>query len=185
MYLLFRKDVRGEKSRFMLRRLFLFLFLHASVACLAQRDVDDRSPLKDRLYFGGGLGFGTGTGYTQFSLSPLVGYMVTPKFSTGMGIIYQGQFFNNFSLQQYGVSPFARYNLSRELFLYGEYQFINSPSFSSNDRTIYTRTPVGLGYALSSNNGRGGLNIVGLYDLSFKAGSIFQTPWVLRAFVTF
>lgn len=171
------------------------LFILGSIASIAQRDVDERSPLKERIYFGGGLGFGTGTGYTQFSLNPLVGYMVNPQFSTGLVINYQNYIYTYYnpsvSIQQYGISPFARYRLSKELFLYGEFDIINAPNYNglggSGDRAIYNRLPVGLGYVFSSGNGRGALNAIGLYDLIYKNNNsgIFQSPWVFRVFFTY
>jgi len=169
------------------------LFILSSIASIAQRDVDERSTLKERLYFGGGLGFSTGTGYTQFSLNPLIGYMVNPRFSAGGVLNYQNYIYSftnpSTSIQQYGISPFARYKLSPELFMYGEFNIINAPSFitSASERAIYTRLPVGLGYVFSSGNGRGSLNAIALYDLIYKNNTsfIFQSPWVIRVFFTY
>ncbi len=166
------------------------VFIH-SLACVAQREVDEDSPFKDRIYFGGGLGFSTGTGYTQFSLSPLVGYMVNPKFSTGMGFTYQNYIYSyvtpSISVQQYGFSPFVRYNIN-EIFLYGEFNAINSPTYISttrNERAYYTRLLAGLGYSFTSGSNRGGLNAMALYDLAYKNNGIFQSPWVIRVFFTY
>jgi len=174
-----------------MNKIFTFLFLCFFVSSFAQRDVDERSTLSERLYFGGGLGFGTGTGYTQFSLSPIVGYMVTPKFSAGMGLTYQNYSYSyttpSISVQQYGFSPFARYNIN-ELFLYGEFNALNSPTYISTTRTeraFYTRLLAGLGYTFTTGRDRGGLNAVALYDLAYKNNGIFQSPWVIRVFFTY
>jgi len=174
-------------------KIVTILFLLCSLSSLAQREVDERSPFKERIYFGGGLGFSTGTGYTQFSLNPLVGYMVNSRFSTGGVINYQNYIYSftnpSTSIQQYGISPFARYKRSQELFLYGEYSILSAPSFISatSERAIYTRLPVGLGYVFSTGNQRGGLNAIALYDLIYKNNNstIFQSPWVIRVFFTY
>lgn len=171
----------------------VLLLLLGSFSAFSQLEVDERSSLKERIYFGAGVGFLTGTGFTQFSLNPLVGYMVNSRFSTGIVIRYQNYIYSfarpSFSIQQYGLSPFVRYKLNQEFFLYGEYSLINSPSFitRTSERALYTRLPVGLGYFFPVGNKRGGFNTVLLYDLIYKNqnSAIFQSPLVTGLFYTF
>ncbi|HMR57856.1 MAG TPA: hypothetical protein PKC10_11065, partial [Cyclobacteriaceae bacterium] len=70
--------------------------LFASISTWAQREVDDRTgwSLKDRIYTGGGLALNGGSDaygnrYFYFAVNPIVGYMVTPKFSVGTGVTWQ------------------------------------------------------------------------------------------------
>lgn len=163
-----------------------------SLTAFGQRDVSDRSgwSLKDRIYLGGGLGFNGGTDsygnrFFYWSLYPIVGYMITPQFSGGLGI--QWQHYNypdiNESLDQYGFSPFVRYNLGK-MFAYSEYSFVNAPFLGTNDRANYRRFLLGLGYSMPLG-GRSKVNAMGLYDVIYKANGPFGTPWVFRVFFSF
>ncbi|MBX7124534.1 MAG: hypothetical protein K1X47_02490 [Cyclobacteriaceae bacterium] len=150
------------------------------------------SQLSDRLYFGGGGGFGTGTNalglrYTYFSISPIVGYMITSQLSAGSGITYQSYKYPDagLSLKQYGVSPFVRYNFEK-LFAQVEYNLINSGSFSDPDvRKNYNRLLAGLGYSMPFGSKRGAVNAMAMYDLLYKQPSVFNSPWVFRVFFSF
>jgi hypothetical protein len=119
--------------------------------------------------------------------------MIDPKLSAGLGVTYQDFIYTYYtpsiSIQQYGVSPFIRYHVNQQLFLYGEYDVINAPTYitGSSERAIYNRLPIGLGYSMGRGRGRGALNIVGLYDVLYKNSytGIFQSPWVFRVFFTY
>jgi hypothetical protein len=178
------------------RIILLMLLVVAAQTVIAQRDVDDGSDWKDRIYFGGGGGFNGGTSggvkYISVSVSPVVGYMVAPKFSVGSGVSYQRTSYPdyNFNYVQYGIMPFARYNFN-ELFLTAEYNYINIPvlyrnssGYSSDSRVFRSRMLVGAGYS-QSLGGRSRLNAVALYDVLYKANNGFLSPWVFRVFFTF
>lgn len=162
----------------------------------AQREIgeDTSWSLKDRMYVGGGLGFDAGRDFNGFryfyaQVSPIIGYMITPKFSTGAGLNYTYISYTDFdiSTSQYGASPFLRYNVTNELFALTEYNFINvDPNiFTDNDqRQIFERFLVGAGYTQRLGE-RGAINFVALYDLSFSNTGPFGSPWVLRVFFSF
>jgi len=169
-----------------------FVCLFGSIAAWGQRDVTDRTgwSLSDRIYLGGGLGFNGGVDnygnrFFYFSLYPMVGYMITPQLSSGLGV--QWQHYNypdiNESIDQYGFSPFIRYNLGK-MFAYSEYSFVNSPSLYANDRTNYRRFLLGLGYSMPLG-GRTKVNVMGLYDVIYKQNGPFGTPWVFRVFFSY
>jgi hypothetical protein len=173
-----------------MKKIVLFLLMAIPTSLIAQREVDEDTPhkFKDRVYFGGGFGLGGGTGYFSVSLNPIVGYMITPKFSGGMGINYQLLSYTDIkpsvSINQYGISPFLRYNFD-QLFAYGEYNLISTNYLGSDRRYFVDRLLLGLGYS-QSLGGRGGLNVVGLYDVLYKNNnSPFPSPWVVRAYFTF
>ncbi|HZX72978.1 MAG TPA: hypothetical protein VFE57_01045 [Cyclobacteriaceae bacterium] len=170
--------------------LILIALVIASSA-YGQREIDESSgpSLSDRLYFGGGLSFSGGNSgygrYTYFSLNPLVGYMVTPHFSTGLGV--QWQHYNypdtKLTLDQYGISPFVRYNFG-QLFAYSEFSVINTPFLNNDNRAYYNRFLVGLGYSQPLGR-RGSINAMGLYDIIYKPYGPFSSPWIFRVYFSF
>src|SRR5882757_8672271 len=167
----------------------LVIFLCVSPA-LAQREVseDGKTPFSERLYFGGGLGFSSGSSsvgrYTYIGLYPIIGYMVTNQFSTGATITYQYYSYpdQDYSQTQYGISPFLRYNFG-QVFAYTEYMILSTPSYDPGaQRKIYNRWLVGLGFRQPVGK-RGSLNVMGLYDILYNpADRVFTSPWVFRVF---
>ena len=169
-----------------------FLFLLFTLTAWAQREVDDQSKLSDRLYFGGGLGLNGGTDsygqrYFFVGLYPIIGYMVNNQFSVGTGITFQYYSYPDApanytsSLTQYGVSPFARYNFG-QVFLYTEYMFLSTPTYINNQRKLFNRLLLGVGFSQPLGK-RSSLNVMGLYDVLWKQqDAAFASPWVLRVY---
>lgn len=167
----------------------LLILLSISI-CEAQKDNSlDRVPVRDRVYFGGGGSFSTGVHpyynfrYTYISVSPMMGYMVTSKFSVGSFITYQLYNYpdQKVSNSQYGLSPFMQYRI-KNIFAYAEYSILSVPTFDNSSRKIYTRFPVGLGYTMPLG-GKSTLNAMALYDLKYnRSTSPFASPWIIRVF---
>jgi hypothetical protein len=153
-------------------------------------------PADKKFYFGGGGSFGSGTNsysfrYTYYSLFPIVGYRITPQFSAGTGVNYQHYSYPDLgaTYSQYGFSPFLRYNVS-QLFFQSEYDIISSPAYDNAGnalaRQTYNRLLFGVGYTQPfSDTGRGAINAMAMYDVLYKQPSVFNSPIVLRVFVTF
>jgi len=148
-------------------------------------------PFKDRIFLGGGGGLGAGRNafgdrFTSIAFNPMVGYMVTPRFSTGLGINYQYIGFPDVDLRlhQYGVSPFVMYRFSN-LFAFGEYSMISAPFFNDpSQRATFRRMPLGLGYTMPVGR-NSAINAMALYDVIYNpADRIFASPWVFRVFFT-
>jgi len=177
-----------------MKSLLLVSLLLLSITCLGQREVDDAAgwSFKDRFYAGGGFGLnggvdGYGNRYFYFGLNPIVGYMVTSKFSVGTGLTWQRYSYSEpvkLKIDQYGVSPFVRYNLGKT-FAYGEYNLINTPTYSINQRKTYDRLLLGLGYTQPFGK-RGAINAMALYDVIYNQQErAFASPWVFRVFFSF
>lgn len=178
-----------------MKKLMVVLFFGVMAgSVLAQRTIDQDTPrtFKDRGYIGGGFGLNGGrdaygNNYFFIALNPIIGYMVNPKFSVGTGINWQRTSYSdlNITLNQYGVSPFARYNFS-QLFAQAEYNYISTPTYiNSSERRSFNRMLLGLGYT-QSMGGRGGINVVALYDVLYKESDrAFTSPWVFRVFFSF
>jgi hypothetical protein len=186
-----------------MKRVSVILFLASlPFLAIAQREIDEDTPhkLKDRVYFGGGFGLNAGSldgiGYFDISLSPIIGYMITPQFSAGTGISWQRTSYDtspSIVLNQWGISPFVRYNFNQQLFSLAEYNFVSTPilAFNTQGRYVtgatrtFTRFLLGIGYSQPLGS-RGAVNVVGLYDVSYNRNDLaFASPWVFRVFFTF
>lgn len=177
----------------------LFALLVILISCnlvFAQREIGEDTGwgLKDRMYVGGGLGMDAGRDfngnrYFYAQVSPILGYMLTPKLSTGLGINYTYIKYTdlNLSTYQYGGNPFLRYNVTPELFAITEYNFISVDPDILNDndkRKVFDRFLLGAGY-IQRIGTRGAINFVALYDLKFSNTGPFGSPWVFRVFFSF
>jgi hypothetical protein len=171
--------------------LIIFLYLIAGSA-FAQKEVSDRASWQERTFIGGGGGLGGGTDrngnkYFNFSVSPVIGYMITSKVAAGAAVSYSSFNYTDIGVKfaQYGVMPFLRYNLE-ELFLTAEYNYINIPTLNGNydttDRIFTSRMLAGAGYTVPVG-GNTKLNVVGMYDLAYNR-RYFASPWVFRVFFT-
>ncbi len=99
-----------------------------------QPEVKDR-PFKDRIVYGGGLGLQFGT-ITFIEISPVVGYRLTNRLETGIGVTYKYYKYKDFYLDQttnnrfdlksniYGASLYTRYHLFQNIFLHAEYEML-------------------------------------------------------------
>jgi hypothetical protein len=176
--------------------MFILLMCIAGYA-QAQRQIDEQSSwsLKDRIYVGGGFGLNGGSDtwgnkYFTFSLSPVIGYMITPNFSAGSGISYTYLGYSspvNVTIHQYGISPFVRYNI-KQFFGQLEYNVISTPLYiDQSNRKTYDRLLAGIGISQPVGD-RTSLNLVAMYDLIYsndRTQSPFASPWVFRVFFTF
>jgi hypothetical protein len=153
----------------------------------AQREIySDSVPLKERLYFGGNFGLQVGT-ITMIDLSPLVGVMITPKLSGGVGTTFQyykDSRFQGSGGASYGGRIFGRYNIFPRIFTQVEYESINWRTYDYSDdvfrRTWSNALFVGGGYFVPFGP-RGGANFTFLYDiLHDNRNSYYAEPYVIR-----
>ncbi|MFZ9503371.1 MAG: hypothetical protein ACO263_02265 [Cyclobacteriaceae bacterium] len=170
--------------------LFTLVAIFSAAFTFAQKDIDERSDWQDRVFLGGGGGLGGGTDrfgnkYFSFSVTPVIGYMVTSKISTGSAFSYQSTNYSDIGVKftQYGVMPFIRYNMDA-LFLTTEFNYLNIPTLDANydttERIFRTRLLAGAGYSVPVG-GKTKINVVGLYDLAYDR-QYFVSPWVFRVF---
>ena len=156
--------------------------------CFAQREIDQEAkpPLKERLYFGGNFGMQFGT-VTLIDVSPLVGVMITPRFSSGLGITYQyfddRRFFGG-ETSSYGARVFSRYNVLPNIFAHAEFETINFDNYNfisdSFQRIWSDALFLGGGYFAPFGKS-GGANITILYNvLHDNLRSPYGEPYVIR-----
>lgn len=166
---------------------FVVLFLSVQIS-LAQRYIDpeEKTPFKDRIYYGGNFGMSFGT-ITFIDISPLAGVMITDKLSSGLGVTYQyfdDRRFVGASNSLYGGRFFTRYNVFPNIFLQGEYESLNFEFYNFSTDTIgrswVNALLVGGGYFMPFGE-RGGANFTFLYNLSFDPRrSPYNEPYIIR-----
>lgn len=168
--------------------LFSLLFTLAVSSTFAQREFypGDSIPFKDRLYYGGNFGMQFGT-VTLIDFSPLLGVMITPKFSSGVGITYQyfkDRRYIGGEASSYGGRLFSRYNVLPNIFLHAEYESINFDNyniFSDRFERIWSSGLfLGGGY-FAPFGPRGGANFTFLYNVLYNnLRSPYSEPYVIR-----
>jgi hypothetical protein len=164
-----------------------FLVFLLNFSANAQREIyQDSIPFKDRLYFGGNFGMQFGT-VTLLDFSPLVGVMITPKFSSGVGITYQYFDDNRYiggESSSYGGRVFSRYNVLPNIFTHAEFEFINFDNYNiledRFERIWANSLFLGGGY-FAPFGPRGGANFTFLYNvLHDNLRSPYGEPYVIR-----
>jgi hypothetical protein len=173
--------------------LALALVLATSVAYSQREDVDfSRKPtFTDRLYTGGGFGFSANDSYMYIGVSPVIGYMFTSRFSGGATITYQYFSYRvpiETSSSVYGLSPFLRFNLSRQFFLTTSYNWLNYDQdivLAGRQNRYFTRFLVGAGFAQPIGN-KSAFVVMAQYDLTYanQVSSPYNSPWVISAGIT-
>lgn len=126
--------------------------------------LESNPSVKQRIFFGGDLGFSFGTS-TYISVNPIIGYRITNRLSSGLGInyTYAKSNYYNFVGNMYGANVFASFTVVKNLgsvinfyegsgiLLYGEYNVMNiSHYYKPLGREInYVYSPM-LGVAFQS-----------------------------------
>ena len=113
-----------------------------------------------RFWYGGGVGLGFSGGNVQsqfnFSVSPMVGYKITPELSIGPRLeldyahvrVSTGQSSSDkFNIFNYGIGGFARYKIFQQFFIHGEYQIESRGNPISGTRGSRDNFYVGAGYS--------------------------------------
>ena len=183
----------------MKKYLLIITLALCSLHIQAQREYDPQGESKffDRVYFGGNFGLQFGD-FTVIDISPLAGYMITPRFSVGPGITYQylkgeaidlftGRVFE-YDTNIFGYRFFARYNITQQFFAYTEYESLKL-DFPNERGTELVRDWVP-GYFIGGGffqpvGGRAGLGLTVLLNLLHDdRRSPYNSELILRAGIT-
>ncbi len=137
----------------------------------------DTRPLKDRLDFGLGTGFWITPSQTYVEVAPLLAYRFPKVLVTGVGYryIYRHDRYTNNDLNSYGPNIFARANLTKRIYLWTEYEYLNTQHYNGsyvNNEVSRTTSHadswfVGLGFIRQVGR-RGGISMQLLYNILYE-----------------
>ena len=163
------------------------------------KDLDFR----DKIFFGGNFGLLLGT-ETFINLSPVVGYRLTERFSSGLGPVYQfysiRTFGGRYRSHIYGGRVFGSYTIIRDLsqaipiginmsiYAHAEYELLNidqellSFFISSGSGRIWLENPLVGGGFRQATGKRSSINILVLWNLNPRATALYQNPVIRFGF---
>src|SRR5688572_6138626 len=131
-------------------------------------------PAKERILVGGGLGLGFSNVQDFVSVSPEVSYRVTARLMAGMGFSYRYTNYKYYrpsiKLHDYGVNPFFRFIVYKQIFIHAETEVLNYEFPSSPSETVrknFTSFLAGVGL-FQPAGGRANFYIMALYNLSYQ-----------------
>jgi hypothetical protein len=153
-------------------------------------------PFKERIVTGGGLGLSFSSYQDFFSISPQIGYMVTRRLMAGTGFTYRYTNYKYFKpsmkFNDYGVSPFLRFTVYRNIFIQTEYEYLNYEDFRypvtparETVRRNFSSFLAGGGFVQPVGQ-KISFYIMAMYNFSYKnaaAGeySPYDSPLIVRA----
>lgn len=147
----------------------------------------DPRPLKDRLWFGGGVNVSFGT-VSNLGASPMVGYKIDQKGKWSAGLMINYNYFSDsrytprYETSTYGGSLFTRYRVIPPLYLHAEYNQqsyeLYSPLGDTGRREWVPFLLLGGGYA-QPMGGNAFLTFQVLWDVIQDVRSPYGSqPWV-------
>lgn len=147
------KIINRNLYKYLVAILFVLAFGKVSFAQL-------ESEVPNRWYFGGNVGANFGD-VTDVEISPLVGYRLNHNFSVGAGMTYiyfnyQDPYgFYSYSTNIWGLRFFGKEMVYRNIFLYGELEFLNldEPNIVTGELQNHTISTPFLGVGFSQPMG--------------------------------
>ncbi len=175
----------------------ILLFLSTTVfAQWGDETLSDKPAVRDRIFVGGGLG-ASFSSYADFvSISPIIGYKVSPRFAPGIGLMYRYTSYKSINpkvtTNDYGGSIFARFKLFGPLFLHAEFEHMNY-EFPGNTpgetlRKDFNSFLAGGGFFQPVGR-NAGFFATALYNFSYQNSSNYSyypysSPLILRVGIT-
>jgi hypothetical protein len=161
-----------------------------------EEEMSEKPDLRERIFTGGGFGASFSSYYDFISVSPLIGYRITPKLAGGLQVQYRYTKYKTtnpkISTNDYGVSPFLRFSVFGPFFLHAEYEYLNyefPTSATESIRKGYNSFMAGGGFFQPMGR-RVGLYAMALYNFSYREStsstdySPYNSPLVLRVGIT-
>ncbi len=170
-------------------KLVIIAFLLASQPIYSQyyEKSKPKASFKDKIFFGGGLGLQFGN-VTAIDISPIVGYRVTPRLHTGVGLSYSYYNYSDMgvSASNYSGSIFSRFFIFNEFFAHAEIESLNTKIFTSfNPEQSYRKWIesylIGGGYFQRIGE-KSGMYIMVLWNLNETEFTPYNNPVVRIGF---
>jgi hypothetical protein len=111
--------------------LFLFIGVLWSGIAFGQGEANSLkgTPFMERIVTGGGIGAGFNSYQDFISVSPEIGYQITRKLMAGSRLTYRYTNYKDIQpsvkFNDFGVGPFLRFNVYRNIFIQTEYEYLN------------------------------------------------------------
>lgn len=149
-------------------------------------------PFKERIVTGGGFGLSFGSYQDFISVSPQIGYRVTARLIAGTGFTYRYTNYKYFrpsiKLNDYGVNPFLRFTVYKNIFIQTEFEYLNYEfpvSTQETTRKDFNSVLVGGGFVQPVGE-KISFYIMALYNISYKSRianeyTPYDSPLVIRA----
>lgn len=177
---------------------FIIVLLFATLAATyGQRSKEEAPPLRERLFFGGGLGLMFGT-VTDIEVSPVVGLWVLPRVAIAGGPEYRFYKDPYFSTSLYGGTAYTQFMVVRDInnfipmglhtgiFLQLQDEMLSlessvwDPNRTSNRFTVNTILGgAGISQMLGA---RASLNLAFLWPLNNKTYGLYSNPEIRISF---
>ena len=177
----------------MYRFLFCFLAFISFQQLFGQGEANSLKdvPFKERIVTGGGLGLAFGSVQDFISVSPMIGYRLTAKLIAGTGVTYRYTNYKFYSpsikLNDYGVNPFLRFTVYRNIFVQTELEHLNYEFPSSPTETFrrkFNSFLAGGGFVQPISQ-KVSFYVMALYNFSYTSSlrgySPYDSPLVFRA----
>jgi len=177
--------------------IILIMFSTLAFAQWGEEEMDQKPSIRDRIFVGGGLGGLSFSSYYDYvAINVLGGYKITPKLAGGVQVQYRytkyKQYNPDFTANDYGVSPFLRFNFWGPLFLHAEYEYLNYAYLNNqfeSDRKGFSSFMAGGGFFQPIGR-RAGFYLAALYNFSYKDPTTstdfypYNSPFIIRAGIT-
>lgn len=179
----------------MYRFVFCFLMMLCVHQVFGQGEANSLKdvPFKERIVTGGGFGLAFGSVQDFISVSPMIGYRLTAKLIAGTGVTYRYTNYKFYSpsikLNDYGVNPFLRFNVYRNIFVQTELEHLNyefpTSTPSETVRRNFNSFLGGVGFVQPISQ-KVSFFVMALYNFSYTASSFnrytpYDSPLVFRA----
>jgi hypothetical protein len=161
-----------------------------------EEEMSEKPKLRERIFTGGGFGASFSSYFDFVSVSPLIGYRITPKLAGGIQVQYRYTKYKTtspkISTNDYGISPFVRYSVYGPFFLHVEYEYLNYEfpiTTRESIRKDYNSFMAGGGFFQPIGR-RAGLFAMALYNFSYRQSNSpsdftpYDSPLVLRIGIT-
>lgn len=164
-------------------KLLAILLLGLSSTYIHGQSDSEKGSFKDRLFVGGNMGLQFGD-VTLIQASPLIGYKITEKFSSGIGITYmylkdKRSGIIPYETNIYGGRVFSQYRVIENAMAYSEFEVLNLEIYNVIEQAykrdnIYSLL-VGGGYLMPIGS-RSSLNVYLLWDVIEDTNSPYSNP---------
>jgi hypothetical protein len=196
-----------------MKLVLVFLLLSLNLHLLAQYEYpeeQDSTAVKhkkgkyanSKIFLGGNFGLWFGS-VTSIELSPIVGYMISPRLAAGGGPIYMYYKENDLGTNRYGGRVFGQFTLLKDLskkininigdiFIYAENDYLNIDPlyydintgvyfFLKDNRKWIDFSLIGFGMKYSLGQ-KAGVSISFLWDITQNAYFAYQNPVIRLGF---